>query len=320
MPAWKLCAWSCRAGTIPPPSSRPALPPPISSAVWSTPVHDVSHHPPHRSARQQFALPRGGRAGARTGVDQPLPRHAMRARHRVADPAQLCQHSVAFRALVVAASRGGRNALCRRAVQRVHAGRLCARPTQRAAQTRSGKHQRPLFPAAAFVPLLLSPGHAAQPLSAATELLAPFSARLWPRPRGGGRRPHAESAATCDCPAPKRASGALLAQLSLCPRFGHRGFDAAQRLALPRGAGTATGRSVVQRIASARPRQRFALTLKVRAWLYLSSGKQGRGECLWSMLPLPPETIRILACWLKSERPLSNAPEVFLSLKGKARG
>jgi integrase len=38
------------------------------------------------------------------------------------------------------------------------------------------------------------------------------------------------------------------------------------------------------------------------------------------LLPLPPETIRILQCWLKTERPLTNAPEVFVSLKGKARG
>jgi site-specific recombinase XerD len=38
------------------------------------------------------------------------------------------------------------------------------------------------------------------------------------------------------------------------------------------------------------------------------------------LLPLPPETIRILQCWLKTERPLTNAPEVFVSLKGQARG
>jgi integrase/recombinase XerD len=38
------------------------------------------------------------------------------------------------------------------------------------------------------------------------------------------------------------------------------------------------------------------------------------------LLPLPPETIRLLQCWLKTERPLTNAPEVFVSLKGKARG
>ena len=45
-------------------------------------------------------------------------------------------------------------------------------------------------------------------------------------------------------------------------------------------------------------------------------GKGGRGR----LLPLPPETIRILQCWLRTERPLTNAPEVFVSLKGQARG
>ena len=38
------------------------------------------------------------------------------------------------------------------------------------------------------------------------------------------------------------------------------------------------------------------------------------------VLPLPPETIRILQCYLRSERPLTNAAEVFVSLKGRARG
>lgn len=38
------------------------------------------------------------------------------------------------------------------------------------------------------------------------------------------------------------------------------------------------------------------------------------------MLPLPPETIRLLECYLKSVRPLTNAAQVFVSLKGKARG
>ena len=38
------------------------------------------------------------------------------------------------------------------------------------------------------------------------------------------------------------------------------------------------------------------------------------------MLPLPPETIRLLDCYLKAERPLTNAAQVFVSLKGKARG
>jgi site-specific recombinase XerD len=38
------------------------------------------------------------------------------------------------------------------------------------------------------------------------------------------------------------------------------------------------------------------------------------------LLPLPPETIRILQCYLRTERPLTNAPQVFVSLKGQARG
>jgi site-specific recombinase XerD len=45
-------------------------------------------------------------------------------------------------------------------------------------------------------------------------------------------------------------------------------------------------------------------------------GKGGRMR----FLPLPPETIRILQCYLKTERPLANAPAVFVSLKGRARG
>lgn len=45
-------------------------------------------------------------------------------------------------------------------------------------------------------------------------------------------------------------------------------------------------------------------------------GKGGRVR----MLPLPPETVRILQCYLRTERPLTNATEVFVSLKGRARG
>ncbi len=38
------------------------------------------------------------------------------------------------------------------------------------------------------------------------------------------------------------------------------------------------------------------------------------------MMPLPPETIRLLDCYLKTERPLTNAAQVFVNLKGKTRG
>jgi site-specific recombinase XerD len=68
-------------------------------------------------------------------------------------------------------------------------------------------------------------------------------------------------------------------------------------------------------------RSREVLTLKLGDLLLSEAqlrvcGKGSRTR----ILPLPPETIRILQCWLKTERPLTNAPEVFVSLKGKARG
>lgn len=46
---------------------------------------------------------------------------------------------------------------------------------------------------------------------------------------------------------------------------------------------------------------------------------RGKGSKV-RMMPLPPETIRLLDCYLKAERPLTNAAQVFVSLKGKARG
>jgi integrase/recombinase XerD len=45
-------------------------------------------------------------------------------------------------------------------------------------------------------------------------------------------------------------------------------------------------------------------------------GKRAKGR----MMPLPPETIRVLDRYLKTERPLTNTARVFVSLKGKARG
>lgn len=38
------------------------------------------------------------------------------------------------------------------------------------------------------------------------------------------------------------------------------------------------------------------------------------------VVPLAPETIRLLDCYLKAERPLTNCSRVFVSLKGRARG
>jgi len=45
----------------------------------------------------------------------------------------------------------------------------------------------------------------------------------------------------------------------------------------------------------------------------------GKGRKI-RILPLPPETIQLLKCYLQTERPLTNAAEIFVSLKGRARG
>jgi integrase/recombinase XerD len=45
-------------------------------------------------------------------------------------------------------------------------------------------------------------------------------------------------------------------------------------------------------------------------------GKRGKVR----VLPLAPESVRLLDCYLKTERPLTNSPRVFVSLKGCARG
>src|SRR5882724_5046842 len=46
---------------------------------------------------------------------------------------------------------------------------------------------------------------------------------------------------------------------------------------------------------------------------------RGKGSKV-RMMPLPPETIRLLDGYLRAERPLTQARQVFVSLRGKARG
>lgn len=68
-----------------------------------------------------------------------------------------------------------------------------------------------------------------------------------------------------------------------------------------------------------RSREVLGLKLGDLSFAEAQARVRGKGSRL-RLLPLPPETIRILQCWLKAERPLTNSPEVFVSLKGKARG
>jgi integrase len=68
-------------------------------------------------------------------------------------------------------------------------------------------------------------------------------------------------------------------------------------------------------------RSREVLALRLEDLLMSEAQIRVRGKgSRVRLLPLPPETIRILQCWLKTERPLTNSPEVFVSLKGRARG
>jgi site-specific recombinase XerD len=68
-------------------------------------------------------------------------------------------------------------------------------------------------------------------------------------------------------------------------------------------------------------RSREVLALKLEDLLFSEAQIRVHGKgARVRLLPLPPETIRLLRCYLKTERPLTNAPEVFVSLKGRARG
>lgn len=68
-------------------------------------------------------------------------------------------------------------------------------------------------------------------------------------------------------------------------------------------------------------RSREVLGLKLDALLFGEAQMRvaGKGSRV-RLLPLPPESIRLLQCYLKTERPLTNTPEVFVCLKGHARG
>lgn len=68
-----------------------------------------------------------------------------------------------------------------------------------------------------------------------------------------------------------------------------------------------------------RSREVIGLSLGDVLWSEAQLRVRGKGSRV-RVLPLPPETLRILDCWLKTERPATHAPELFVCLKGKARG
>ena len=59
-------------------------------------------------------------------------------------------------------------------------------------------------------------------------------------------------------------------------------------------------------------RSREAIGLKLEGLLFSECQMRVRGKgARVRLLPLPPETIRILQCYLRTERPLTNAAQVF---------
>lgn len=68
-------------------------------------------------------------------------------------------------------------------------------------------------------------------------------------------------------------------------------------------------------------RSREVMALQLEDLLFSESlvRVHGKGNRV-RLLPIPPETIRTLRCYLQTERPLTNSCEVFVSLKGRARG
>lgn len=68
-------------------------------------------------------------------------------------------------------------------------------------------------------------------------------------------------------------------------------------------------------------RSREVLALQLEDLLFSEAQVRVRGKgSRLRLLPLPPETVRILQSYLKTERPLTNVSQVFVALKGRARG
>jgi len=91
-------------------------------------------------------------------------------------------------------------------------------------------------------------------------------------------------------------------------RFWHS-FDTARDMAI-------VGLMVLDGLRS---REVLGLTLEDLLFSEAQVHVRGKGRKV-RRLPLPPETIRLLQSYLKTERPLTNESKVFVSLKGQARG
>jgi len=68
-----------------------------------------------------------------------------------------------------------------------------------------------------------------------------------------------------------------------------------------------------------RSREVIGLRLTDVLWSEAQLRVRGKGSRV-RLLPLPPETLRLLDCWRKTQRPPTETPELFVCLKGRARG
>jgi integrase/recombinase XerC len=139
------------------------------------------------------------------------------------------------------------------------------------------------------------------------EMPHPGAGRAWWRrsPLGYGRR-RVAFAADLKLKVPRRVIVPL--QPEQVARF-WQSFAAARDLAMV----------ALMLLNGLRSREVIGLRLSDVLWSEAQLRVRGKGARV-RVLPLPPETMRILQCWLKTERPATPAPELFVCLKGKARG
>ena len=130
--------------------------------------------------------------------------------------------------------------------------------------------------------------------------------RNWYRPSGGWRGRAPVLSADLKLKVPHRVIEPL--NQEQVHRFWHS-FDNARDMAIV----------ALMVLNGLRSREVLGLTLEDLLFSEAQIHVRGKGRRV-RRLPLPPETIRLLQSYLQTERPLTNRPQVFVSLKGRARG
>jgi len=132
----------------------------------------------------------------------------------------------------------------------------------------------------------------------------PIQRNWYRRPDAGGRRPWAS--ADLRIKVPQRVIEPLTRDQ--VRRFWHS-FTTARDMAIV----------ALMVLNGLRSREVLGLTLEDLIFSEAQAHVRGKGGRA-RRAPLPPETIRLLQSYLKTERPWTNEPRVFVCLKGRARG